>query len=78
MMAVWDPRPLARDLPRLRTPLELVVAEGDRMILPAMADEVRALVPHARLHRLPRLGHLAHEEEPATVAALIRACAAAT
>jgi len=35
------------------------------------------LLPNARIVRLPRLGHLAHEEDPGGVAALIRREAAA-
>lgn len=72
MMANWDLRALARDLPRLATPLTLVVGGRDRTIPPAEAERVRALVPSAELVALPRLGHLAHEEQPARVAALIR------
>jgi magnesium chelatase accessory protein len=75
MMAMWDPRPLARDLPRLRVPLVLVVADRDRMIVPATAERVRALVPGARIEHLPGLGHLAHEERPDLVAPIIRAAA---
>jgi magnesium chelatase accessory protein len=75
MMAVWDPRPLARDLPKLRTPLALVEAGRDGMILPGTAARVQALVPQASIHLLPDLGHLAHEEAPERVAALIRECA---
>ncbi len=71
MMAQWDLPALARDLPRLRTPLHLIVAEGDRTIAPADAERVQALLPATTLHRVPRLGHLAHEEDAAQVAALI-------
>jgi magnesium chelatase accessory protein len=75
MMAMWDPRPLARDLPRLPVPLVLVAAERDRMIVPATADRVKAMVPGARVERLTGLGHLAHEERPDLVAPIIRAAA---
>jgi magnesium chelatase accessory protein len=71
MMAQWDLPALARDLPRLRTPLHLVVAEGDRTIPPADAQRVQRLCPGTTLHRLPGLGHLAHEEDAAQVAALL-------
>ena len=71
MMAQWDLPALARDLPRLQTPLHLVVAEGDRTIPPADAERVQRLLPATRVHRMPRLGHLAHEEDAALVAALI-------
>ena len=78
MMAMWDPRPLARDLPRLATPLVLVTGEHDGMIPPREAEKVQALLPRAELRRLPGLGHLAHEEAPAAVAQLIIAIAGAT
>jgi magnesium chelatase accessory protein len=77
MMAMWDPRVLERDLPQLASRLELVVGSEDRMILPGEAVRVRALVPAARIHALPGLGHLAHEERPAEVAALVSALVAA-
>ena len=71
MMAQWDLPALARDLERLKTPLHLLVAEGDRTVPPADAQRVQRLLPSTTLHRLPRLGHLAHEEDAAQVAALI-------
>lgn len=77
MMAMWDPRALERDLPQLAVPLELVVGTEDRMILPGEAVRVRSLVPTARIHALPGLGHLAHEERPAELAELVAMLAAA-
>ena len=69
MMAQWDLPALQRDLSRLQTPLRLLVSEGDRTIPPADAERVRARLPSTQLHRVPRLGHLAHEEDPEGVAA---------
>jgi len=77
MMAGWDLDALACDLPRLSTPLMLVVGGEDGTIAPSEAYRVRALVPHARVEYLRGLGHLAHEERPEVVAALIRRAAAA-
>lgn len=71
MMAVWDPRPLAHELPRLRGELLLIVGAEDRMILPGEAAKVARLVPHSHIEQLPKLGHLAHEESPEIVAQLI-------
>jgi magnesium chelatase accessory protein len=68
MMAHWDLRPLARDLPRLQPPLLLVVGDADRFIPPSEAETLRALLPSAQITHLPGLGHLAHEEKPRTVA----------
>ncbi len=72
MMANWNLRDLARDLPKLRTPLTLVVGQGDLTIPPSDAVRVRRLLPTATIVSLAGLGHLAHEEQPATIAALIR------
>jgi magnesium chelatase accessory protein len=67
MMANWDLRSLAAELPRLRAPLQLLAAEGDRTLPPAHARRVAALLPQAGLTLLPGLGHLAHEEAPQRV-----------
>ena len=77
MMAHWNLRPLLADLPRLRVPLLLVAGGGDRSVPPAQSAEVRDLVPGSTLKLLPGLGHLAHEERPAEVTALILAFARA-
>lgn len=71
MMAQWDLRPLARDLPRLAQPILLVAAQNDRAIAPEVAARVQSLVPSGRLERLPGVGHLAHEEVPHAVAGLV-------
>ena len=78
MMARWDLDGLARDLPGLAVPLLLVVGGEDRAIPPESAFEVRRLVPTAQVEYLRGLGHLAHEERPEEIAALIvRAAGAA-
>lgn len=71
MMGRWDLRPIERDLPRLAAPLLLVTGARDRMILPGEAVKVRALVRSARIEQLADAGHLAHEEHPRRIAALI-------
>jgi magnesium chelatase accessory protein len=73
MMAAWDLHPLARALPRLTPKFILVVGGNDRTIPPADAQRVRAVLPLAEIVTLPGLGHLAHEEDPAAVAAIIAA-----
>ncbi len=72
MMAGWDLETLDHDMARLDTPLVLVTAENDGAVSPADARKVQEFLPSARIVELPRLGHLAHEEDPATVAALIK------
>ncbi|MGI9154974.1 MAG: alpha/beta fold hydrolase BchO, partial [Rubrivivax sp.] len=71
MMTAWDLRPLLQDLPRLAPALHLVVAEGDRTVPPRTSEEAARRQPRAVLHRLPGLGHLAHEEAPAVVLELL-------
>lgn len=71
MMAQWDLPGLARALPGLAVPLDLLVGLADATVPPAQAAEVmQRLAPAVRgaLHALPALGHLAHEEDPAAVA----------
>jgi magnesium chelatase accessory protein len=75
MMAHWDLPRFAEDLPRLDAPLTLVVGTRDKTIPPEDAETVRARVPGARVRRLLRLGHLAHEEDPEACAAIIREAA---
>ncbi|GJD81593.1 alpha/beta hydrolase [Methylobacterium gregans] len=73
MMAHWDLAALDRDLGRLAVPLLLVVGGNDRAIRPEDAFRLRDRLPEARVELLRGLGHLAHEEDPARVAALIGA-----
>jgi magnesium chelatase accessory protein len=71
MMANWDLYSFARELPRLSTPLALLVGEQDRTVPPTQAQQVlQRLSPAVRCPciRLPGLGHLAHEEQAALVA----------
>jgi magnesium chelatase accessory protein len=71
MMANWDLAPLLRDLPALKPDLLLVVGANDRTIAPSKARRVAQMLPRARIETLPGLGHLAHEERPDLVAALL-------
>lgn len=68
MMANWDLRRLNRDLPKLRARLLLITGERDEAVSPEDSGRVASMVPGARIDRLPGLGHLAHEEDPETVA----------
>jgi magnesium chelatase accessory protein len=71
LMANWDLRPLVRDLPRLAPHLILVSGSNDGMVPPSEVHRVRSLVPQAELISLRSLGHLAHEERPEDIAALL-------
>ena len=78
MMANWKLEPLLHDLPRLTTALVMVIAANDRSISPEVAQQVREILPHAVIERLPGLGHLAHEEQPQLIAHLIEKYARTT
>jgi len=71
MMAGWDLRPLARDLPRLKPPLTRVGGGNDRMVPPSEAERVRDLLPSTVIVPMPGLGHLAHEERPDETAEIL-------
>jgi magnesium chelatase accessory protein len=76
MTAQWDLGDLQRDLlvpqqQRLVRPLHLLVGEADRTVPPAQADRLALRMPGVSVHRLPGLGHLAHEEAPQAVAAAL-------
>lgn len=77
MMANWALAPLFADLPRLGLPLVLLAAERDRTVPPSEAARVAAAVPGTQLVAVGDLGHLAHEEDPGRLAALILELAAA-
>jgi magnesium chelatase accessory protein len=68
MMARWDLPSLARELPKLQTPLHLIVGAQDITVPPADAARVQAMVKGCSVTTLPGLGHLAHEEDPGKVA----------
>jgi magnesium chelatase accessory protein len=67
MMANWDLPSLQRDLPRLRTPLTLLIGSTDRTVPPDEAGRVARLLPSVTLRTMAGLGHLAHEEQPRRV-----------
>lgn len=74
MMANWDLPQLIRDMPRLTTPLSLIVGSQDQTVSPRQATQLLAQWPASAaasappLITLPGLGHLAHEEHPEGVA----------
>jgi magnesium chelatase accessory protein len=71
LMASWDLQPLADALPQWRAPLLLVAGEQDRTLPASHSQRVQQRVGNASSHCivLPRLGHLAHEEDAAAVLA---------
>jgi magnesium chelatase accessory protein len=71
MMANWELEPLMRDLPKLTTRLDLIVGQADSAVPPDDADRVKERRPATQVTRVPKLGHLAHEEDAPLFAALI-------
>ncbi len=67
MMAHWNLSALQQDLPRLKTPLHLIIGNNDRTVPASEADRVKALLPETSVTQLPGLGHLAHEEAASDV-----------
>lgn len=66
-------RPDSRsDLGRIAVPTLVAVGEGDALTPPELAEEMAALIPGARLARIPAAGHLPPMETPAAVTALLR------
>ena len=74
MMANWDLTGLARDMRGLEARVLFIAGEKDAAVPPSVSREAAALAGTLRL--LPGLGHLAHEEDPGQVAAMIREAAA--
>lgn len=68
IMARPDSRP---DLPAIRVPTLVAVGEQDVLTPPELAEEMAALIPGARLARIPDAGHLPPMEVPAAVNALL-------
>jgi magnesium chelatase accessory protein len=75
MMANWDLKGLTKELSQLSTPLLLAVGANDRSVPPEHATRIQAMAPKATVQEMPGLGHLAHEEQPAVVAEILRSFA---
>lgn len=71
MMTQWQIERLLSRLAQISAPTLLIAAENDRAVPPDTSDRAAARLPNARVVHLPALGHLAHEEDPARIAALV-------
>lgn len=71
MLASWRLDALQARLHELRLPLTLAAGLADRTVAPVQSLELARRLPNARFVPLPGLGHLAHEEAPAVVSALL-------
>ncbi|MGS4945629.1 alpha/beta fold hydrolase BchO [Meridianimarinicoccus sp. RP-17] len=72
MMAGWNLDPLLADLPGITAPVVLIAADGDRAVPPVTSVRAAARLPDARVIHVAGLGHLAHEEDPNRIAAILR------
>ncbi|MEL6363685.1 MAG: alpha/beta fold hydrolase BchO [Pseudomonadota bacterium] len=72
MMANWDLSAVRSDMRALSIPALFLAGEHDRAVPPATAKRAAETAPLGACAVLPGLGHLAHEEDPDAVAAIIR------
>ncbi len=73
MMAQWDLAPLLAQLPDITTPTHFITGSRDTAVPPKTSADAATRMPNATLTALDDLGHLAHEEAPDQIAALITA-----
>jgi len=66
-----DPRRAASDVRRTDAPVLVVWGERDRYLGPELAAPSAALVPNARVERLPDASHWVHHDSPERVNALL-------
>jgi magnesium chelatase accessory protein len=64
MMANWNLPSLLRDLPRLTTPVTLLMAADDPWVSAAEVVRIAGAIPRRETVTVPRGGHLLHEEQP--------------
>ena len=74
MMAQWSLDGLTEALSSITPVVDLIVAEGDKAVPPSSSIDASKRLPNAHLHKIPSLGHLAHEEDPDQIVALIERC----
>jgi pimeloyl-ACP methyl ester carboxylesterase len=66
-------RRLSKRLYRLAAPTLVLWGASDRLIVPAYAEQWRALIPHARLETLAAAGHMLPYEQPDAFVAAVSA-----
>lgn len=71
MMADWRLQGLLNRLTETQTQVILIASEGDRAVPAQVSIDAAKRIPGAKLHLLPKLGHLAHEETEDGLSALI-------
>ncbi|MEM6481676.1 MAG: alpha/beta fold hydrolase BchO [Pseudomonadota bacterium] len=73
MMARWNTDSLYYRLPEIETRCLLVTGARDTAVPPRVSAMAATRLPQGELRELDDLGHLAHEEDPETIAQLIEA-----
>ena len=73
MMAQWELTGLLERLPQIGAQTLFIVGDQDKAVPPAVSQNAAHKMPHATCTTLPGLGHLAHEEDADTIAALVLA-----
>ena len=71
MMAQWSLDELLTHLPRIDTPVTLIVGDRDTAVPPKTSTDAAARLPNAEVITLSGLGHLAHEEDAGQIAAIV-------
>ncbi|MEL6959778.1 MAG: alpha/beta fold hydrolase BchO [Pseudomonadota bacterium] len=74
MMAQWSLDRLIADMSTCKARVDLIAAENDQTVSPEVSVDAVKRLPRGHLHRVPGLGHLAHEEDAERIAELIRDC----
>ena len=73
MLAGWRLEDLQAGLPKLQIPLWLAAGLADRTVAPVQSLELARRLACASFHPLEGLGHLAHEEAPERINAMLLA-----
>lgn len=76
MMANWNVEGLQRKIGLVQAPIFFAAGDNDRAVPASLAAEAARLAPKGAFRAFKGLGHLAHEENPAAFAQLIREIAA--
>lgn len=71
MMAQWKLDGLLSRLGQIDAPVHLITGLSDVAVPPQVSRDAATVLPKALLTELANLGHLAHEEDPETIARLI-------
>ncbi|KQI70241.1 magnesium chelatase [Loktanella sp. 3ANDIMAR09] len=71
-MAQWNLESLSQALPQVDVPVLLLIGDNDPAVPPSVSLRASARMSQAETRSLGPLGHLAHEEDPAAIARIIR------